>query len=113
MALEISNATKSFGRFPALKGVSLAARTVFWLWKTGNPSHGAVPLAMVIIAGTIHAVFEDWLFAAGYYLCVFYWSMAFVFVDQAMSLPVPSSQSMFWWNAREMRQDLSVATPVR
>ncbi len=90
-----------------------AARTVFWLWKTGNPSHGAVPLAMVIIAGMIHAVFEDWLFAAGYYLCVFYWSMAFVFVDQALSLTIPSSQSIFGWNTRGMRQDLSVATPVR
>jgi hypothetical protein len=33
-------------------------------------------------------VFEDWLFAPGYYLCVFFWSLAFVLVDVApKSLP--------------------------
>jgi hypothetical protein len=27
--------------------------------------------------------FEDWLFAVGYYLCVFFWSCAFALVDLA------------------------------
>jgi hypothetical protein len=36
---------------------------------------------MVMIAGLIHAGFEDWLFAVGYYLCVFFWSLAFVLID--------------------------------
>ena len=62
------------------------AKTVVWMVRTGNPLHAAVPLAMVILAGMIHASLEDWLFAPGYYLCVFFWSMAFVFVDQAPSL---------------------------
>jgi hypothetical protein len=32
-------------------------------------------------AGLVHAGFEDWLFAVGYYLCVFFWTLAFMFVD--------------------------------
>ncbi len=63
-------------------------QTVVWMFRTANPSHAAVPLAMVMIAGLIHAIFEDWLFAPGYYLCVFYWSMAFIFVDQVASLTI-------------------------
>jgi O-antigen ligase len=55
--------------------------TVRWMWNTRNPCHPAVPLAMVTFAGLIHACFEDWLFAAGYYLCVFFWCMAFILVD--------------------------------
>jgi hypothetical protein len=29
----------------------------------------------------VHAAFEDWLFAVGYPLCVFFWALAFVLVD--------------------------------
>jgi len=60
-------------------------RTVSWLRNTGNACHPAVPLAMVMVAGLIHAGFEDWLIAPGYYLCVFYWSLAFIFVEVAPS----------------------------
>ncbi len=69
--------------------VGRIGRTVSWMLSTGNPCHPAVPLAVVVLAGLIHAGFEDWLFAPGYYLCVFYWSLAFVFVDMAPS-SVPS-----------------------
>jgi O-antigen ligase len=58
-------------------------RTLLWMFNSGSPSHPAVPLAMVMVAGLIHAAFEDWLFAPGYYLCVFFWSLAFVLVDVA------------------------------
>ena len=30
---------------------------------SGKFGHYAVPLAMVVIAGLVHAFFEDWLFA--------------------------------------------------
>ncbi len=63
-------------------------RTIRWMLRTGNPAHPAVPLAMVMVAGLIHAIFEDWLFAPGYYLCVFFWSLAFVLVDVAPK-PLP------------------------
>ena len=51
--------------------------------KTENPFHPAIPLAMVMVAGIVHAGFEDWMFAPGNYLCVFYWSLAFIFADVA------------------------------
>jgi O-antigen ligase len=63
-------------------------RTVRWMWKTRNPCHPAVPLAMVVVAGLVHAGFEDWLFAAGYYVCVFFWSLTFVFADVVPAAPV-------------------------
>jgi len=70
--------------------------TFRWMRSTGNAHHPAVPLALVVIAGLVHAGLEDWLFAAGYYLCVFFWSMAFVLVDIAPSasrLPASSFYS--------------------
>ena len=63
-------------------------RTVVWVRKTGNAYHPALPLAMILLAGLLHAAFEDWLFAVGYYLCIFFWSLAFVFVDLAPSRPL-------------------------
>lgn len=59
--------------------------TVVWMRRTGSPYHPAVPLAMVLLAGMLHASLEDWLFAPGYHLCVFYWSVAFIFADVAPS----------------------------
>lgn len=56
-------------------------RTIIGMLRTRNAFDPAVPLAMVLLAGLIHAALEDWLFAPGYYLCVFFWSMAFVFWD--------------------------------
>jgi O-antigen ligase len=60
-------------------------RTFSWLVKTGNPCHPAVPLALIMVAGLLHAGFEDWLFATGNYLCVWFWSLAFILVDVAPS----------------------------
>ncbi len=58
-------------------------QTMLWMWQTGNASHPAIPLAAVVMAGIIHAAFEDWMFAPGYYLCVFFWCIAFALVDLA------------------------------
>jgi O-antigen ligase len=52
-----------------------------WLRRTANLRHHVVPVAMVLAAGLIHAGFEDWLFAVGYYLSVFFWVLAFTFLD--------------------------------
>jgi len=49
--------------------------------RTRNPKNYVVPLAMVCLAGVIHAIFEDWMFAAGYYLTLFFWTSAFVIPD--------------------------------
>ena len=56
-------------------------RVYLFLWRTGNVSHYSVPLMMVMIAGLTHAGFEDWLFAAGYYLTVLFWVLAFLLMD--------------------------------
>jgi O-antigen ligase len=49
--------------------------------RTGIAGSPAIPLAGVLAAGLVHAAFEDWLFAPGYYLCVFFWALAFIMVD--------------------------------
>jgi O-antigen ligase len=55
--------------------------TCGWMRRTGSPHHYAVPLAMVCIAGLVHAIFEDWLFAVGSYLNVFFWTSAFILCE--------------------------------
>ncbi len=82
-------------------------RTLLWMLGTGNASHPAVPLAMVVIAGLIHATFEDWLFAPGYYLCVFFWSLAFVLADVAPWATLPSFSRA--WRPKLMRSGVGVA----
>jgi O-antigen ligase len=76
------------GLVGGLPFVGLLAVTAFNLWKvclwmthTRNPRHYSIPLAMVVLAGLVHAGFEDWLFAVGYYLCVYFWILAFFLAD--------------------------------
>jgi len=58
-----------------------ASRVLVWTGSTLDPRGLAFPVAVVMIAGLFHAGFEDWLFAVGNYLCVFFWSLAFILVD--------------------------------
>ena len=85
-------------------------RTLVWMFNTGSPFHPAIPLAMVLVAGLLHAGLEDWLFAPGYYLCVFFWSIAFVLVDLAPQSPLFSRSSSI---ARPwlVRRTVSVVAP--
>jgi O-antigen ligase len=73
--------------------VAYALRTVTWMFRTGIGSHPAIPLAMVVIAGLVHAAFEDWMFAPGYYLSVFFWCAAFIMADIAPSASILPSVS--------------------
>jgi O-antigen ligase len=41
----------------------------------------AIPLMLVVVVGLLHAAFEDWLFAPGSYICIFFWCCAFPFMD--------------------------------
>jgi len=68
------------------------SQVLFWLRRTKDPFSPAVPIAIVMVAGLIHAGFEDWMFAVGYYLCVFFWSLAFVLIDV---LPVTAPNPAF------------------
>ncbi|MGD0792410.1 MAG: O-antigen ligase family protein [Terriglobales bacterium] len=78
------------GLLGVLPFVALLAVTVSKVWKvcgwmrrSANPRHYSIPLAMVVLAGLAHASFEDWLFAVGSYLCVYFWVFAFLLADLA------------------------------
>jgi O-antigen ligase len=85
-----------------------------WLRRTDNVRHFAVPVAMVLAAGLVHAGFEDWLFAVGYYLSVFFWVLGFVFLDmlpQAMPAAVYRPITDFGFGT--LGQDANAAAPER
>lgn len=90
------------------------ARTLSWMWKHRSSSHPAIPLAMVVIGGLVHASLEDWLFATGYYLCVFFWCVAFVFVDLAPARLAPDhSLASAPKSPALLRQNLAGVMPGR
>ena len=62
-------------------------RVFVWMRRTRNAAHYSVPIMMIIAAGLTHALFEDWLFAVGYYLTILFWSFAFLLVDLAPQAP--------------------------
>jgi O-antigen ligase len=66
--------------------VRVLIRIYSWMRRTGNPYHCSIPFALVAIAGLVHACFEDWLFAVGSYLCLFFWVSAFLLIDLAPEL---------------------------
>jgi len=76
-------------------------RTFMWMRTSGSPLHPAVPLAIVMVAALVHATFEDWMFAPGNYMCVFFWSLAFILADVTPSAPLLPSHS---WHARSVPQ---------
>jgi O-antigen ligase len=63
--------------------VRVTARMFWWMRQNASAYHYGVPFALITLAGLVHAAFEDWLFAAGSYLCVFFWVSAFLLVDLA------------------------------
>jgi O-antigen ligase len=69
--------------FCSLIGLSLAnLRKVFREVRlTGNAFLPALPAAAIVLAGLVEGIFEDGLFAVGYYLCVLVWALAFILVD--------------------------------
>jgi O-antigen ligase len=52
-----------------------------WVRRTQDVFSPALPALAIVAAGLIDAAFEDWLFAVGYYLSVFFWVIAFALVD--------------------------------
>jgi O-antigen ligase len=67
-------------------------RVCAWMRRSADPRHYSIPLAMVVLAGLIHATFEDWLFAVGSYTSVFFWVFAFLLADLVpAAVPVASA----------------------
>ena len=60
--------------------------------QSGDVFSPMIPAAAIVAAGLIHATFEDWMFAVGYYVCVFFWTIAFIFVDVLHQPHAVSSQ---------------------
>jgi O-antigen ligase len=87
-------------------------RTVGWMRKSGSAAHPAIPLAMVMVAGMVHAAFEDWMFAPGSYLCVFYWSLAFILLDVGPAA-APVSAFAPRWHPRSSQRAIGVVAPNR
>jgi O-antigen ligase len=73
--------------------IRAAARAYAWVRRTRSASHYAVPLAMIVMAGLIHAGFEDWLFAAGSYLCLFFWVSGFLLLDLVSGIADPRASA--------------------
>jgi hypothetical protein len=73
------------GVIPFYSLVGLSLRNVYKVFarvrSTGSAFIPALPAAAVVLAGLVEAVFEDGLFAVGYYLCVLVWALAFILVD--------------------------------
>jgi O-antigen ligase len=90
--------TEWVGLLGVLPFAALLAMTAWNVWKvfawmkrSANPRHYSIPLAMVVLAGLVHAIFEDWLFAPGYYLCVYFWFLAFLLDDVVPAAVVAGS----------------------
>jgi O-antigen ligase len=73
--------------------LGLIVRTCLWIRRSGDPRNYALPLVLVCIAGLAHAVFEDWLFAVGYYLTVFFWTLVFLLYDLQ---PQPAEEAVIY-----------------
>jgi hypothetical protein len=65
----------------ALLAAVNAGKVFSWLRNTEDFLSPALPAAAIVASGLIHAIFEDWMFASGYYICLFFWAMAFVLAD--------------------------------
>jgi O-antigen ligase len=88
------------GLLPFIALLALTASNVWrvcaWMKRTADPRHYSIPLAMVVLGGFAHAGFEDWLFAVGSYLCLWFWVCAFMLADlvpAAVVAPLPRAVS--------------------
>jgi O-antigen ligase len=88
-------------------------RVVIWMRQTGNQFSPAVLLAAIMAGGLVHAAFEDWLFAVGYYLTVVFWVFAFVLVDLLPATAPIVAHSRTARPSRQWLDPFGVALPGR
>ena len=58
-----------------------AYRGIVYMRSTSDFRSPLAPITAVLVAGLLHAIFEDWMFACGYYMCVFFWALVFIQAD--------------------------------
>jgi O-antigen ligase len=90
-----------------------AIKALVWTRTTGDPRVLAFPIAVIVVAGLVHAGFEDWLFAVGNYLCVFFWSLALVLTDLIPAKQAHPSYSMPPLDSRPRTESLGAVSSVR
>jgi len=91
-----------------MTGVNVA-RVVLWMYRSQSYVSPAVPIAAVAISALVHAAFEDWMFAPGYYITVFFWAFAFVLVDL---IPVAKPRLVQQGICHPIRPSLRTGTAV-
>jgi len=90
-----------------------ASRTLVRIRSTGDVRSLAFPIALILVAGVINAGFEDWLFAVGNYLCVFFWSLGFILVDLVPAEQTQPSYSVARFDRMPRLDHLGVVPPAR
>lgn len=84
--LSIAAGVGIIGSLPFLGIISILLRRIFGtltqVRRANVIADPSVALAVVILAGMVHAAFEDWMFAPGNYISVFFWCLVFIFIDQ-------------------------------
>jgi O-antigen ligase len=93
--------------------VSNVWKVCAWMKRTADPRHYSIPLAMVVLAGLIHANFEDWLFAVGYYLSVYFWVLAFLLADLVPAAVVAPVANVVSGTPRPLPADFGAVVPNR
>ncbi len=93
--------------------VSNVWKVCAWMRRTSDPTHYSIPLAMVVLAGLIHASFEDWLFAVGSYLCLLFWAFAFVLADLIPDAAVVPAVGAVSRASRPLPADFRAIVPNR
>src|SRR6202158_1317304 len=108
------------GLLGVLPFVALLAATVANVWKvcawmnrTADARNYSIPLAMVVLSGLCHASFEDWLFAAGSYLCVYFWFFAFLLADLVPGAVVVPTSSVVSGASRSSLSGFGAVVPNR
>ena len=84
-----------------------------WMNRTADPRHYSIPIAMVVLSGLVHANFEDWLFAAGSYLSLFFWVCAFLLADMVPDKDAIASVRAARRSSRPMLTNFGAVAPNR
>jgi O-antigen ligase len=108
------------GLLGVLPFVGLLAATVANVWKvcawmnrTADPRNYSIPLAMVVLSGLCHAAFEDWIFAVGSYLSVYFWVFAFLLADLVPAAVVVPAADAVSLPTRPLTPGLGAVVPNR
>jgi hypothetical protein len=81
--------------------------------RTADPRNYSIPLAMVVLSGLCHATFEDWIFAVGSYLSVYFWVFAFLLADLVPAAAVVPAADAVSLPARPFTDGLGAVVPNR